>query len=513
MKTKSFLSRIKQWTQTESPAINNKRLAFDVFQSLPLLLPLPKGEGRGQGEGSILPPASIWLRLPRIKIPRRQLIFGLCLVIGSFAVLGAVARNHQKGFVAHEWGTFTSFQGSDGVLLNWRPLQTSRLPDFVYNWQNPGFNRQARNAYTLGKAGMITLQRMETPVIYFYADEKQNIDVSVDFPKGVITEWYPQATQIGPSTIPAPAPIAKADELAHKVGAKSDFSFASLLKNHAAKESRARWADIEILPKNETRDTARSLLQDRSGSHYFAARDTDSAFIRTDSVGNTNGTPEYEKFIFYRGVGSFATPLRVTMQADALTIQNTGTESLDHLFVLGLQDGAGKFIPVEKLAAGEKRIVQVNLTDGISPTKKLSEQLCQNMAASLVSEGLYEREAQAMVNTWRDSWFEENGVRVLYTLPRQWTDQTLPLTLDPKPREMVRVMVGRAEVLTPAIQKKLSDAIAKAEQGDSEARATVMAECKKLGRFAEPALQKLMIVGKSNASLYSDALKAANGNS
>jgi hypothetical protein len=135
------------------------------------------------------------------------------------------------------------------------------------------------------------------------------------------------------------------------------------------------------------------------------------------------------------------------------------------------------------------------------------------MAAALVGEGLYEREAQAMVNTWRDSWFEENGVRVLYTLPRKWTDQTLPLALDPKPRELVRVMVGRAEVLTPATQKKLSDALAKAQQGDNEARATVMAECKKLGRFAEPALQKLMVVDKSNAALYSDALKAANGNS
>jgi len=47
------------------------------------------------------------------------------------------------------------------------------------------------------------------------------------------------------------------------------------------------------------------------------------------------------------------------------------------------------------------------------------------MAAALVSEGLYQREAQAMVNTWRDSWFEEDGLRVLYTLPREWTDRTL----------------------------------------------------------------------------------------
>jgi hypothetical protein len=58
----------------------------------------------------------------------------------------------------------------------------------------------------------------------------------------------------------------------------------------------------------------------------------------------------------------------------------------------------------------------------------------------------------------------------------------------------------------------LSDALAMAQKGDSEARAIVMAECKKLGRFAEPALLKLMRVDKSNWALYDAALKAANGN-
>jgi len=435
------------------------------------------------------------------------------MAFGALGLIGSVTRGHQKGFVAHEWGTFTSVQGSDGTLLNWRPLQTSRLPQFVYNWQNPGYSRQGLSGLALGKSAMVTLQRMETPVIYFYADEKQTVDVSVDFPKGVITEWYPQASKIGPSTILAPAPIAKADELAHKAGARPEFTFASLLKNHAAKESRARWTGIEILPANESRDTARSLQQDRSGSHYFTARDTDSACIRVDSDGTTNNAPEYEKFIFYRGVGSFATPLHVTIDGSTVTIANTGTEPLEHMFLLGLQDGVGKFVAVERLVPGEKRMVQVNLADGVLPTRQLSEQLGHSMADALVSEGLYQREAQAMVKTWRDSWFEENGLRVLYTLPRAWTDRTLPITLDPKPRELVRVMVGRAEVFTPGVEKKLSDALAMAQKGDSEARSRVMSECKKLGRFAEPALRKLMVLDKSNWALFEDGLKAANGNS
>jgi hypothetical protein len=73
-------------------------------------------------------------------------------------------------------------------------------------------------------------------------------------------------------------------------------------------------------------------------------------------------------------------------------------------------------------------------------------------------------------------------------------------------------MVCRAEVFTPATEKKLSDALAMAQNGDNEARAIVMSECKKLGRFAEPALRKLMVLNKFNWALYDAALKAANGN-
>ena len=73
-------------------------------------------------------------------------------------------------YVAHEWGTFTSVQGGDGVLLSWRPLESSRLPGFVYDWNKPGLGRQSWAAMTFTKQSLVTLQRMETPVIYFYSD-------------------------------------------------------------------------------------------------------------------------------------------------------------------------------------------------------------------------------------------------------------------------------------------------------------------------------------------------------
>jgi len=99
----------------------------------------------------------------------------------------------DQDFTAHEWGTFTSVQGADGVQLEWNPLVTTELPKFVYDRGRPNGNpRLARYADYSGKGGLVSLQRMETPVIYFYSSRERNVDVTVKFPQGTVTEWFPQ---------------------------------------------------------------------------------------------------------------------------------------------------------------------------------------------------------------------------------------------------------------------------------------------------------------------------------
>lgn len=36
-----------------------------------------------------------------------------------------------EDFVAHEWGTFTSVQGADGVQFDWNPFVVPELPKFI----------------------------------------------------------------------------------------------------------------------------------------------------------------------------------------------------------------------------------------------------------------------------------------------------------------------------------------------------------------------------------------------
>jgi hypothetical protein len=312
----------------------------------------------------------------------KEMVFG----IGPQAVKGGLSLAAlaftfsvyagSSGYVAHEWGTFTSVQGGDGVLVDWRPLESSKLPNFVYDWTKPGLDRMRASQLVFGKGDIVSLQRMETPVIYFYADQSQTVDVAVHFPKGVITEWYPQARQIGPAMVrPSPA-VATLNALAREVGAKPTFNLASLLSTAATMESGATWTSVDVLSAKDTREAAGALLTDRSGSHYFAARETDANLLRLPSLSHTNPSPELEKFIFYRGVGNFATPLVVkTAAGDKLTLSNTGIEPLQHLFLLRMDKGAGKFVAVNRLDPGEERTLDLEPGKGSSPVAELSVDL------------------------------------------------------------------------------------------------------------------------------------------
>lgn len=417
------------------------------------------------------------------------LVIAIPMAMISLLALAALVRKSPTGYVAHEWGTFTSVQGGDGTLLEWKPLESSRLPGFVYNWYKPGFGRQPAGKLAFTKAELLTLQRMETPVIYFYAKEPESVDVTVKFPQGLITEWYPQASRIGPSTAQPPWLAARLDEYVHKARLKPGFTFTSLLSTAAASpDSGARWAHVNILRK--TPQAADDLPMDSSGSHYFAARETDANPLRIDGSSTTNAPPERERFLFYRGVGNFETPLRVSAGEDGfIEVENTGKEPLSDLYVINLHNGSGHFTYVDLLSPGQQRKLPAGNPENLPSLKELTADLEAHMERSLVNHGLYAREAAAMVHTWRDSWFEEDGVRVLYILPRAWTDRTLPLRLAPEPRELTRVMVGRAELLLPAPEERLAEELTKAKAGDAQARTELIADLRKLNRFAEPALR------------------------
>ena len=96
-----------------------------------------------------------------------------------------------------------------------------------------------------------------------------------------------------------------------------------------------------------------------------------------------------------------------------------------------------------------------------------------------------------MVATWRDSWFEE-GLRVFYVVPRALTDKTLPLYIDPKPASLVRVLVGRTEVITPEMEQAIQRQLEPLNDAAPDLHSVTMQVIRSHGRFAEPILKEMM---------------------
>lgn len=293
--------------------------------------------------------------------------------------------------VVHEWGTFTSLHRPDGDTVRWRVLQpTHALPDFVDTFQGTDWSfgeALCRSPFSQRhKGGCHVRIRMETPVIYVHSEVPARMRFSVRFDRGIHTEWYPSAG----STL--------AEDGDHVLD----------------------WGWVSVEPSSTA-----PLPVEPAPSPYYAARDVDAALLHV-------GT-EVERFLFYRGVGDFTPEVRPVTTDDAVRWDGTGARAL-----VVYEHSAERTGAVVLRGAGT--VQRSALTAG-DPRDALR--------ALLLAEGLYADEVEAMLATWEADWFEP-GLRAFYLLPRAQVDARLVLDIEPAPAELVRVIVGRAELTTPA---------------------------------------------------------------
>jgi hypothetical protein len=407
------------------------------------------------------------------------------LWFGPFSQAGGIGRGVAPGgpFVVHEWGTFTSFSGSDGVKLEFRPLADVDLPPFVLN--RP---RQAGIGIPFSKAAIPVVQRMETPVTYFYSDRPRQVRVRVGFPRGLLTEFFPPVAEMKP-----------------------DISFAE----NAIVGSLLDWGRVWIVPEKclaaEVGDPAatarlreqirRRLPQPSVGfDHYAVARETDADLVYVEQAFDPSRPlfPHgawFEKFLFYRGIGNFALPLEVTAQPGGKFVaSNHGPLPIRSLFLVTVDGERLRFTTYDELPSGGR----LELAQSVQAAT--ADQLSGEVKAALVRAGLYDKEAAAMVNTWRSSWFGEQGTRLFYLLPEPLTDELLPLTIEPAPDERLRVMVGRLEIMRPEDEALVTELVRQSARDRAAAAALAtsgspaMAIPKaiiNLGRLAGPALVRV----------------------
>jgi hypothetical protein len=249
---------------------------------------------------------------------------------------------------------------------------------------------------------------METPVLYFYSPAPVDVRVKVSFEQGVMSEWYPRATT----------------------------SALDLTRSLAATVGTIEWPAVGVRPGRDER-----YPSDGSSSHYYAAREVDAAPLAVGA--------QSEKFLFYRGLGDFQPPIAATIDADG-HVTVTGMAAASPLVVFVNRGGRIGY----SISRGTGTPFRLS-----PPVEKDSlDTLRAGLEAMLTGEGLYPREAKAMVETWRDSWFEE-GMRIFYIIPEADIDRRLPLTIAPAPADVSRVFVGRLELITAEMRDDVERAI------------------------------------------------------
>jgi hypothetical protein len=342
------------------------------------------------------------------------------------------ARLVYSSLTAHEWGTFTSIAGRDGQAVEWSPLTGSTdLPGFVEHFRNAGFKRGLRGTV-----------RMETPVIYLYDSREETVSVKVAFSKGVITEWYPRASRIEPA---------------------ANIFDGTLYQPHP--DGSIAWDSVTLSPILREEFPHGNL-----DNHYYAARMTSSTPLRV----KTPAGEQQEKFLFYRGVSTFSVPISAKLTtAGKLLVENHNKEEIPNTILFERRG--------EKAGYRINGAVQKDVTLDPPELTGTIDDLGRDLEGILVAQGLYQDEAHAMVETWRDSWFEE-GSRLLYIVPTALVDGVLPLSINPAPAQTVRVFVGRLEIVTPATEKAVQRALVKHDS----------ATLKMFGRFLEPILESMI---------------------
>ncbi|TNE43688.1 MAG: hypothetical protein EP343_33270 [Deltaproteobacteria bacterium] len=349
------------------------------------------------------------------------------------------------GLIAHEWGTYTSVSSSDGREMEGLQHEEEKLPSFVHH----------RGQYVKGMEAIPqgVTQKLETPVIYFYTKQAMDVVVKVDFPQGILSEWFPRAHSFQPP-----------------VSYDSQMPPSFLQKGSMTWKVKVDPAITEAPPAVDPDDV------------WAPSRQVKAAPLREPT------SKQVEKFIFYRGLGRFTVPFQAKASADGtITLINKSKQPIPAVFVLHVTEKGAVCAEVGGIGANQSKVVQTPTQ--LFPHASYIDKAMGGLVGALQAfGGLYYDEAKAMVNTWRHSYFKSPspGLRILYIAPRAWTDALLPLQISPKPSTIERVLVGRVELLTPQTEKETLQRLTEAFNKGMTLNVSLF------GRFAEPKLRRAL---------------------
>ncbi len=368
-----------------------------------------------------------------------------------------------SAYELHEWGTFTTVAGSDGVLLSGLQREEAPLPIFTHShegMENGNFNLSSMRSKGFTRPLRNVTVKMETPVIYFHSDKAFDATVKVGFDGGSISQWYPERSA-GETLPPLPAITEQLNPAQYHERSVVDFS--------KGWKGSIEW-QAKVLSPEDSRKAV--LFKPGETLHWTRPRISEANVVQ---VGK-----EKEGFLFYRGVGNFDPGLKTTVSSDdTLTLENKTGAAIPFAFVFekqrnvytrwkvlkgGMAAGASAQVPLDAFTTAKADPMDISDMMGLGG---FQEDVYREMVSGLTATGLLESEAKAMVETWWTSYFGADGLRVFWVVPEGKTAKILPLDVSPAPDKQVRVIVGRSEVLRPSMEQRWLAMSKSTDQGEA----------------------------------------------
>ena len=374
----------------------------------------------------------------------------------------ALLAGGAQALEVHEWGTFTVLSGSNGNQVLWYAPTTdiARLPRFVHPGLFVGGKSMAKNRI-----------RMETPVIYFYPEKTMSVTVEAIFADGQVTETFPYSSS-------------------------SFLPMATGGRIHV----KGNWTG-KLLPPTDKTALSRipTITTTNHEEPYGAAREVPDAWIFESDLKQIPGAkeplanPETEKFIFYRGAGDAYLPINAIVRGQEVSVSNNAQGALRFGTALRVRGNKASWIAIPEVSPYRvdgkptPNSARVSLPTADRSLDEVESELAAAWKSALAKDGLTAAEASAMVETWRKTWFREEGDRVLTLVPRADIDKMLTLKITPEPEKTERVFVARIEMLA----SEREEALARVLNSTTKSDAAQVAELDKigLGRFTHGALE------------------------
>jgi hypothetical protein len=373
-----------------------------------------------------------------------RVILSSIIGVGLAANVVAAQQGAAHPLIIHEWGTITTHHAADGTpegRLN-RIAPSEVLPPFVHQYE-PASTQAAPGAplvkspVTPGRPDVT--MRLETPVMYFYPPSGSAapppFDVTVRFRGGILNEFYPNAEA---------ANAVDVDRVTAKMQAGMIKSWDGQVLNNYVVGS-LRWRGVAL--------TGSAPLPQTTSHVWLAPRR-----VRSTSLVTSAG--EGEQYLFYRGVAHLEALLQTELGPSELRLRapaklqwlSAPTTTIGALWLVDIRPNGGvafreiEPIVIAKDGAGrELRRVPLFMPRDYSSG---AADLRRSMKQALKSRGLFDDEADAMLNTWDESYFRSPGLRIFYVVPPEWIAYHLPVTIS-TPTELTRVLIGRIDLALP----------------------------------------------------------------